>query len=131
MKKLFLILSIFVLFISIEARAQAGSLPTATVHQASLSWTNACASGVTCTFNVYRCTGAAASCPTTGTSWTLLTTTALTGTIYVDTAVTQNTTYSYVVYALASGDTAGPSNEASGTIPLGPTAPTGVTVTVQ
>lgn len=121
MKKLILFLSILAL--ALTARAQATGLPTPTTHEASLSWTNACPSGVTCTFNVYVCYGVATGCTTSTGTWNLANSTPLSTTSYVYTNVGVGDTYNFLVYALANGDTSSPSNEVSGTIPQGPVAP--------
>lgn len=133
MKKLILAALSFVLLLATKAQAQTNlvALPSATPHQITLNWNNACPSGTTCTFTVYRCTGNATVCTSTSTNWQLLTLTALSATNYLDTAVTQSTTYSYEVYAIANGDTSAPSNETSATVPQGPVTPTNATSTAQ
>jgi hypothetical protein len=107
-------------------------LPTATQHKTTLNWTNACDPSITCTFNVYKCLGNAAACPTSGSSWNLLTLTSISTTQYVDLAVSAGATASYVVYSTATINgalqTSTPSNEVVATTPLGPTPVTVTTV---
>jgi hypothetical protein len=114
--------------------AQGAVLPTPTQHKTTLTWTNACDASITCSFNVYKCAGSAAACPTSGSSWNLLTLTPITSAQYVDLAVTAGATASYVVYSTATINgvlqTSTPSNEVSATTPLGP-APVTVTSVVQ
>lgn len=105
-----------------------GTLPAVTTHQASFTITNNCASGVACTFNIYRCAGAASACSTSASVWLLLTTSPISAGTYTDTSVAQGAIYSYVAETLATvggtPEAAGPSNEVSGTVPLGPAAAT-------
>jgi hypothetical protein len=111
------------------------ALPTATSAAVDLTWTNGCSASISCSFLVYRCTGTVSACPTSGVVWSLITSTAIAPTSYTDTTVVGGSTYSYVVYAQAieSGVTltAGPSNEVSAAVPLGPVAPTVAAPTAQ
>jgi hypothetical protein len=126
MKKI-LKLSLFMLALCIGPmlHAQAATLPTPTAHGASLTWVNTCDATVTCSFNVYRCTGSATACTTGTGTWQLLTLTTISAPAYSDQAVTTGTTYQYLVYATATVNgkvqTSSPSNQWGGTIPLGPT----------
>ena len=128
MRKLFSLL-LLLAACTLAGRAQTlTALPSATTHAVNLSITNTCASGVTCTFNIYRCSGTVSACPNNGTAiWLLVNPSPLTGLTYSDTAVTQGSTYSYVAYALATvsgtAEQAGPSTEVAATVPLGPTSP--------
>lgn len=131
------ILVTFLLAFAITAKAQTNlvALPSPTAHQVNLNWTNACASSITCTFDVYRCAGTSATCTATSINWQLVNASPLAGVSYVDTAVTTNTTYSYEVYAVATVngvlETSPPSNEATATVPLGPVAPASANATAQ
>jgi hypothetical protein len=139
-----ILLSLFALAsFAVPAAAQTNlqALPAPTQHAINLTWTNACPSGVTCTFDAYRCAGAVAACPdvTVGGSaiWLKLNSTPVSGTAFQDSTVSQvgGTVYSYVVYADATvsgtAEMAGPSNEVAATIPLGPVAPAALTATAQ
>jgi hypothetical protein len=123
------------LMMSLPAVVMAQSLPTPTVHKSDLTWNNTCDASMTCSFNVYRCSGTATTCTTGGTgTWTLLNFSPLSATGYTDLGVNPGTTYQYLVYATATVNnklqTSNPSNQFGGTIPLGPT-PVAVTGTQQ
>jgi len=132
-KRLLLILAVAVTT-ALSLHAQGSSLPTPTPHSTTLTWTNTCDSTITCTFNVYKCNGSASACPTSGSSWLLLTLTPIAAATYVDTQVTPGATASYIVYSTATINgvlkTSTPSNEVSPTTPLGP-SPVTVVSTVQ
>lgn len=123
-------LSVALLLLAALAPAQAQTLiipPAATSFSVALTWTNSCNSALTCTFNVYRCTGAVTACPVNSQVWILLTSASIAPTSYNDGSVAQNTSYSYFVEAVAtvSGvlETSGPSNEIAVAIPFAPVAP--------
>ncbi|MBS1803539.1 MAG: hypothetical protein JST28_09230 [Acidobacteria bacterium] len=125
MKKLMYVLAMAVILSTLSLHAQGAALPTPTQHKSTLTWNNTCDTTITCTFNVYRCTGALSVCPTSGSTWQLLTLTPVSPTTYVDQGVTAGTTYQYIVYSTATINgvlqTSTPSNEVAATIPLGPT----------
>lgn len=132
MKRILLLATSILTFGAIFGQAQTLTvLPSSTQHEATLGITNNCASGVICSFNIYRCTGAVSTCSPASAVWLLLTSSPISVLTYTDSAVTAGTTYSYVAYATANGETAGPSNEVAATIPLGPTAPGLATSSVQ
>ena len=114
-----------------RAQTNLQALPAATAatsYAVNLTWQNNCASTVTCTFDIYVCTGAAAVCPTTGSQqlWLKLNSAPITALAYQDsrpTILVPGVTVSYVAYANANGQTAGPSNEATVSLPLAPVAP--------
>lgn len=128
MKKIVFACAALVMMIAaLSVQAQTTALPAATQHQVSLSWTNACSSSLTCTFNVYRCAGSASTCTATSTNWQLMNSSSISATAYSDAAVTTGSTYSYEVYAVATVngtlETSSPSNEVTVTVPLGPAPP--------
>lgn len=126
-----LILALACLAGGVFAKSQTlSALPTPTTHSVALSLTNNCTNGVTCQFNYYRCTGTIAICSLGSQFWQLINATP-TGTSTTDTTVTAGTTYAYVAYAVAGTQTSGPSNEVAATIPLGPSAPTGLSGVAQ
>ena len=140
MKRIFAALAVLILgMVATTARAQTNlqALPAATAAKAyavNLTWNNGCASGITCTFDAYVCTGTAAACPTTGSQqlWLKLNSSPITTLTYQDarpTVLLPGVTVSYVVYANANGQTAGPSNEAVVALPLAPVAPSSLAAT--
>lgn len=124
-----------------HAQTTLQALPTSTAahsYAVNLTWNNNCSSGVTCTFDAYACTGAAAACPTTGSQqlWLKLNSSPITSTTYQDSrpaVLLPGLTVSYVVYANANAQTFGPSNEAVVPLPLAPVAPSSLvgTTTAQ
>jgi fibronectin type 3 domain-containing protein len=99
---------------------------TATAGNASVTLNWSVVSGAT-SYNIYRGTASGGESPTA-------IATGVTAATYIDTAVTNNTTYYYKVAAVNSGGTSGMSNEASATpkapvSQLPPTAPTGLQAT--
>jgi hypothetical protein len=131
MKKFLLIAAPAVMALSAPAmRAQTVVVPGGTTHQASFNVANTCPSGVTCTaYNVYRCTGTAATCALNSAVWTLMNATPIpfTTSTYVDGTVVAGTGYVYEVDALATvngvAEVSPPVQGGAGTVPLGPTAP--------
>ena len=112
------------------ARAQTVVVPAGTTHQASFNVANTCPAGVTCPgYNVYRCTGMAASCSLTSAVWNLMNTSPIpfTTSTYVDGSVVAGTGYVYEVDAVATvngvAEVSPPVQGGAGTVPLGPTAP--------
>ena len=84
--------------------------------------------------DAYACTGTAAACPTNGSQqlWLKLNSSPITALLYQDsrpTVLLPGVTVSYVVYANASGQTAGPSNEFTLPLPLAPVAPSSLAAT--
>jgi hypothetical protein len=129
MKRIFVLTVLILGCLTINAQATCPTgqtcivAPTATANAVGLTGTNACVSGMTCTFNFYRCVGTNAQCSLTSAVWVLANSTPTTTVAYTDTAVTPGVTYSYFADALANGLTSGPSNVATVTVPLAPSAP--------
>lgn len=94
-----------------------------TVHQVGLSWSQSTSSGLTGNC-VYR--GAVSGGP-----YTQLSCSSAPVTTYTDTSVVGGQTYYYVVTAVSGTQESGYSNEFKAVIPLSPSAPTGLTGTVQ
>jgi hypothetical protein len=140
MKRIYAVFAVLILgMVTTTARAQTNlqALPVATAaksYTVNLTWQNGCASGITCTFDAYACTGTAAACPTNGSQqlWLKLNSSPITALLYQDsrpTVLLPGVTVSYVVYANASGQTAGPSNEFTLPLPLAPVAPSSLAAT--
>ena len=89
------------------------------VHTVTLNW-NA-STGAT-TYNVYRGTATGAE---------TLYASGLTPTTYTDPTVTNGTTYFYYVTAVGTGGESAASLEVSAQIPMPPSAPTGLKLTVN
>ena len=131
MKKLTLF-ALFAFFaVSAHAQAPKGTLPP---HQTTISWTNPTDPvGDTITgSNAYRCPG---TCTASSGTFAVLNSTPISGTSYVDSAVTANTTYTYCVtnlVTLPTGSFETPcSAVVTATIPNSPGVPTAVTVSAQ
>jgi fibronectin type 3 domain-containing protein len=94
---------------------------TGTVHGNSLSWTASTSS--VAGYNVYKSSSSGAEQGTAALNGS----TPVAGTAYTDLTVTQGATAYYVVTAVtAGGNQSAWSNEASGTTPTNPAAPTGM-----
>lgn len=108
-----------------------------TTWQVNVTWTApaACTISSPCTFPVSRAAvaSATASCPaTTGTTYTLVGTSASQASAFVDTTVAPGAFYCYIAQtqqAGATGDPSLPSNVV--TVPLNPGVPTAPVATVQ
>jgi fibronectin type 3 domain-containing protein len=97
---------------NVTGSTQSATLTGTSVHDVILTWTASTSSWVA-GYNVYRGTASGAE------STTPVNSTIVTGTTYVDTAVTAGTKYYYVVTAVAANGAieSGNSNEASATVP--------------
>lgn len=130
MRRIGLILA--VLLLSGLAQAQI----TQSAFQVNLTWTapSACTSAVPCTTPISRTTIAAgASCPTTGSSYSLLGTSASQATTFSDTTVSAGTTYCYIAQTTQAGATGPPSapfSVAVPTLPAAPSSPGAVTTVI-
>jgi len=88
-------------------------------HSVTLSWTNAVGNATGTTTTIYKLAGACPSTPPTsitGSGFTLLTS-GLTGTSYVDTAVSATLSYCYFGVTTIGTTTSGLSNDAGATVP--------------
>jgi hypothetical protein len=97
---------------NVSGSTQSATLTGTSIHDVILTWTASTSSWVA-GYNVYRGTASGAE------STTPVNSTIVTGTTYVDTAVTAGTKYYYVVTAVAANGAieSGNSNEASATVP--------------
>ncbi len=94
------------------ANALSGTCVTGAAHTVSLTWVASVSTNVT-GYSVYRAT-------VDGGPYTLLTSTPVTGTTYVDNLVQGGITYYYVVTAIdSSGATSVNSNQALAAVPVG------------
>lgn len=98
MKKLLLasLLGMALLVALPRASAQTVALPTATGTGAQVPWTaGSCPTGYTCSTQLFRCQGTAATCLAASTVWTLDATLAGASGTQADTGLTAGATYCY------------------------------------
>jgi hypothetical protein len=124
MRKAFFVAGLLALLVT-AAAAQAVTLPAATAAGQPVNWTNTCASGLTCTFNVYRIAGSCPATPAGSAGWTLLTSSPIAATTFTDTGAAGGVEYCYAVEAVSGAANSAPVTAAT-TVPLLPTAPTGL-----
>lgn len=124
----FLIFVFFAAALAIGAGAQTVTLPPATAAGQPMSWTNTCVAGETCLFNVYRLPGICPSTPGGTTGWTLLSPSPISAVSFLDTTAAPGSTDCWAISAVnSSGGAPAAPLVGSTTVPLLPTAPTGLT----
>lgn len=102
-------------------------------YEVNLTWTapSVCTTAAPCTFPISRTTiTAGATCPTTGSSYALVGTSASQATTFSDTTVAAGTSYCYVAQTTQAGATSAPSapfSIAVPTLPVAPSSPGAVT----
>jgi len=106
-----------------------GALPTPTIQSVILTWQQGCPAEENCQFNVYQCIQMTGACSLSDPSnWLLLNSQPLSALTFTDTTVgAGGQAYSYVVFAVANGETSPPSNEVTLNLPLSPGAPAALT----
>ena len=123
--------ALVILAIATVAHAQTVTVPQASTYAVAVAWTGpaSCTTTAPCTYAVYRVPGTTTiTAGTTGA--TLVGTTASQIVAFTDNTVTAGQTYSYAVETVYEGANSGPSNTVTVTIPLVPSAPTGLTGSV-
>ena len=131
MRRLLLIAFIFAL--ATAAAGQTVSLPAATAHQVTLTWTasTSCSAAAPCTYPVFRYPAASCPTPLPATGWTAVGASASQATSYVDTGVTAGTSYIYIVQAQQGTQLSAPSNCVTATIPNAVAPPSGLSEAAQ